>query len=293
MWQTGSIRHVKDRLFVLIGLVCTLVAIVPLFAILSYIVYRGWERFDLSLFLELPPPPLTDNQGNSYIKGGVGNAILGSVYTVTISALIAIPWGMLLAFYLDYCDCNKWLRRLILLMIDVLTGLPAIIVGIFAYGLLVQTHLVGYSSVAGGIALSVLFVPVISKSTFESIKSVPNDLKLAAYSLGANRFQVFCKVTIPCALTGIFSGITLGIGRVAGETAPLLFTTMFSPFWPEGILKPIATLPVLIFNYATVPYRNLQDLAASASLLLILLVLGSNLIARLLLVTLKKNSFRE
>jgi phosphate transport system permease protein len=166
---------------------------------------------------------------------------------------------------------------------DVLAGVPSIISGVFVYGVVVATRIFfnqSYSAVAGGIALAVLMLPTVIKTTYEGLKLVPQELRWGAYGVGASKFVTITSITLPAAFTPIATGIVLAIARAAGETAPLIFTALFSPFWPEGLFNPIATMSVLIFNFAIMPYEAQNALAWAASFVLVMMILAANLLAR-------------
>jgi phosphate transport system permease protein len=253
--------------------ICVALALLPLLAVLFYVIVQGASRLDLSVFTELPPPPLTKG-------GGFGNAIIGTLIMVGIGALISIPFGVMAAIYLSEFSSSQiaeWTR----FATNVLSGVPSIIVGVFAYGVVVLS-LKGYSGLAGGIALSVLMLPIIVRTTDEALKLVPAELRQAAIGLGATNIQTVSRVILPAALPAIITGTTLAIARAAGETAPLLFTALFWQYWRSNPLQgPMASLSVLIYNFATVPYKDQQQLAWAASLILVLLVLITSVISRL------------
>ena len=253
----------------------TLIAIVPLFIILTYLLTRGISALSLSVFTELPPPPMVEG-------GGFGNAILGTVIMVGIGALISVPLGIMAAIYLSEFQEGKasdWIR----FATNVLSGVPSIIVGVFAYSAVVLTTK-SYSAWAGGFALSILMLPIIVRTTDESLKLVPQDVRQASVGVGANRYQTVLQVVLPAALPAIITGITLAIARAAGETAPLLFTALFTQFWPNWdnlLVEPTASLSVLVYNFAIVPFKNQQELAWGAAFILVLLVLVTSIISRL------------
>ena len=253
----------------------TLLAIVPLFIILTYLLTRGISALSLSVFTELPPPPMVEG-------GGFGNAIVGTVIMVGIGALISVPLGIMAAIYLSEFQEGKasdWIR----FATNVLSGVPSIIVGVFAYSAVVLTTK-SYSAWAGGFALSILMLPIIVRTTDESLKLVPQDVRQASVGVGANRYQTVLQVVLPAALPAIITGITLAIARAAGETAPLLFTALFTQFWPNWdnlLVEPTASLSVLVYNFAIVPFKNQQELAWGAAFILVLLVLVTSIISRL------------
>ena len=253
----------------------TLMAIVPLFIILTYLITKGIGSLSASVFTELPPPPLVDG-------GGFGNAIVGTIIMVGIGALISVPIGIMAAIYLSEFNDGKvsnWIR----FATNVLSGVPSIIVGVFAYSAVVLTTK-SYSAWAGGFALSILMLPIIVRTTDESLKLVPQDVRQASVGIGANRYQTVLQVVLPAALPAIITGITLAVARAAGETAPLLFTALFTQFWPNWnnlLVEPTASLSVLVYNFAIVPFKNQQELAWAAAFILVLLVLATSIISRL------------
>jgi phosphate transport system permease protein len=269
-------RNRLNSLFTLIsGLFATL-AVLPLVLVLVYVLVQGGRLISLRLFTELPPAP-------GMAGGGIGNAMLGTVLVTVIAALIALPVGIAGGVYLSEYAGKSWFGQVISFANDVLAGVPSIISGVFVYGLIVATRIFfgqSYSAMAGGIALSVLMLPTVIKTTYEGLKLVPNELRLGAYGVGASRFVTITKVVIPAAMTPISTGAVLAIARAAGETAPLIFTALFSAFWPDGIFNPIATMSVLIFNFAIMPYPAQNELAWAASFVLVMMILAANLLAR-------------
>jgi phosphate transport system permease protein len=254
---------------------CVALALMPLLAVLFYVIVQGASRINLSVFQELPPPPMVPG-------GGFGNAILGTLIMVGIGSLISIPFGILAAIYLTEFSSGaiaNWTR----FATNVLSGVPSIIVGVFAYGVIVLTTRT-YSAWAGGFALAILMLPIIVRTTDEALQLVPNELRQASVGLGATDFQTVFKVVLPAALPAIITGGTLAIARAAGETAPLLFTALFTQFWTNWnsrLAEPTASLAVLVYNFATVPFKNQQELAWAASFILVFLVLVTSMIARL------------
>jgi phosphate transport system permease protein len=255
-----------------VAFLCGALALIPLLAVLSYVSLQGLSRLNLSVFTELPPPPLVPG-------GGFGNAIIGTLITVGIGAVISVPIGVLAAIYLTEFSGRK-LARWIRFATNILSGIPSIIAGVFAYGVVVLTTGT-FSAVAGGAALAVLMLPIIVRTTDEALQLVSKDLRQAAFGLGATNYQTVLGVVLPAALPAIVTGVTLAIARASGETAPLLFTALFSQFWPNNIMAPTPSLAVLVFNFAIVPFKNQQELAWAASLILILMVLITSIIARL------------
>jgi phosphate transport system permease protein len=233
------------------------------------------------LFTELPPPPGLDG-------GGIANAIVGTIVVTVIAALIAIPIGVGGGIYLAEYSRSGWFAQFIRFGTNVLSGVPSIIAGVFIYGTIVTSRVLfgnAYSALAGGMALSILMLPTVIKTTDEGLKLVSDDLRRAALGVGASRFVTIVRITLPTAFTPIATGVVLAIARAAGETAPLIFTALFSPFWSDllstdGIFAPIATLSVLIYNFAIMPYEFHNELAWSASFVLVVMILGLNLFSR-------------
>ena len=269
-------RNRVNRLCTAIAGLFAAVAVLPLVLVLAYVLFKGGQLLSLSLFTELPPPPGLDG-------GGIGNAVLGTILVTLLATLITVPIGMGGGIYLSEYAGKGWFGQFVGFANDVLAGVPSIISGVFIYGLIVASRLFfgqSYSAMAGGIALAVLMLPTVIKTTYEGLKLVPTDLRLGAYGVGASRFTTITRVVIPAAITPISTGIVLAIARAAGETAPLIFTALFSPFWPEGVFNPIATMSVLIFNFAIMPYEAQNALAWAASFVLVMMILGANLLAR-------------
>ncbi len=268
-------NRLNDLFSVISGLFATL-AVLPLVLVLVYVLVQGGRLISLRLFTQLPPAPGLEG-------GGFGNAMLGTVLVTLIAALIAIPVGVAGGIYLSEYAGKSWFGQLVSFANDVLAGVPSIISGVFVYGLIVASRVFfgqSYSAMAGGIALSVLMLPTVIKTTNEGLKMVPNELRLGAYGVGASRYVTITQVVLPAALTPISTGVVLAIARAAGETAPLIFTALFSAFWPEGIFNPIATMSVLIFNFAIMPYEAQNELAWAASFVLVMMILAANLLAR-------------
>ena len=266
-----SPRTLFGTLMTILAFVCGGLAILPLLAVLFYVGIQGFSSLNLTVLTQLPPPPLV--QG-----GGFGNAIVGTLIMVGIGALISIPFGVMAAIYLTEFSKGSLSQR-IRFATNVLSGIPSIIAGVFAYGIVVIT-MGKFSAIAGGVALSVLMLPVIARTTDEALKLVPQDLRQASLGLGATNFQTVSKVVLPAALPAIVTGATLAIARASGETAPLLFTALFAQFWPNNLLSPTPSLAVLVFNFAISPFKNWQQLAWAASLILVLMVLITSMIAR-------------
>jgi len=259
---------------VAVGFSC--IAVLPLILVLGYVLLKGGSFLSVSLLTELPPPPGLE-------EGGIGNAIVGTIIVTLIASLIAVPVGIGGGIYLAEFSRSGSFASFVRFGTNVLSGVPSIICGVFVYGLIVSTRLLfgqSYSALAGGIALAVLMLPTVIKTTDEALKLVPNELRWGSLGLGASQFVTVTQVTLPASLTSIATGVVLGIARAAGETAPLIFTALFSPFWPEGVLGPIASMSVLIYNFAIMPLEFQNNLAWAASFVLVVMILLSNLLAR-------------
>jgi phosphate transport system permease protein len=271
--QKSNTRTLFGYLMTGVSGVCLLATVVPLFAVLIFVAIQGFRSINLNFFIKLPPAP-------GLAGGGVGNAVIGTLIVVAIATLIALPIGVLTAVYLSEFSDGNQVARAVSFATNLLSGIPSIVAGVFAYGALVASGLLGFSALAGGVALAVLMLPTIIRTTDEALKIVPQDIRWAALGVGAYRYQTVLFVVLPAALPSIITGVTLAIARAAGETAPLIFTALYSNFWPRGIKEPIATLAVLVYNFSAVPYKSQQELAWAASLLLIFLVLITNITAR-------------
>lgn len=254
----------------------TIVALVPLFSVVWLLVWRGGHKFSLSVFTELPPAPL--EQG-----GGFGNAIIGTLVIVGLAVLISVPIGLLTAIYISQVRTGR-VAEIVRFSAKLLTGFPSILAGVFAYGVIVLAT-GGYSAIAGAVALSVLMLPTIVLTSEDAIRMVPSRMKEAAFGMGATQAQTAWMVLLPTAVPGILTGVMLAVARAAGETAPLLFTALFSNYWlwshgRAELMRPTASLAVLIYNFAGMPFHNQVELAWAAALVLVLLVLAANLIGQ-------------
>jgi phosphate transport system permease protein len=254
---------------VLTGLM-SILAMVPLFSVLFMLLWRGGQRLGPGLFTELPPAA-------GMIGGGIGNAFLGTVLVVGIATAISVPIGILAAVFLAEFSPESKTAALVRFAAKVLTGLPSILAGVFAYALVVL--LTGrFSAPAAGVALALLMLPTVLLTAEEAIRMVPARMREAAIGMGATRTQAVCWVILPTALPGILTGVMLAVARAAGETAPLLFTALFSNYWlTTNPMEPTPSLAVLIFNFSGSPFPNQLEIAWAASLVLVLIVLGLNL----------------
>lgn len=256
-----------------------ILASVPLVSVLYMLIVRGGARLNLELFTELPPAGFETG-------GGFGNALMGTFVMVGIAALIAVPLGIMVAIFLAELEPDSKLGNIARFAIKTLTGLPSILAGVFAYATVVL--LTGsYSAFAGGLALALLMVPTVVLTAEEAMKMVPRITKDAAYGLGCTRSQMIWKVLLPTALPGLITGVMLSVARASGETAPLLFTALFSNYWlyQDGqlaLMQPTASLAVLIYNFSGMPFENQIELAWAASLVLVLIVLVINVVSRII-----------
>ena len=274
-------RNIRSRALSFFAAMFAAIAVLPLILVLGYVLVQGGSKISLALLTQLPPPPGRED-------GGIANAIVGTLVVTAIAALIAVPVGVGGGVFLAEYSRSGWFAQFIRFGTNVLAGVPSIIAGVFIYGTIVTSRILfgnAYSAVAGGMALAVLMLPTVIKTTDEGLKLVPDDLRRAALGVGASRFVTIIRITLPAAFTPIATGVVLAVARAAGETAPLIFTALFSPYWsdlltPEGILSPIATLSVMIYNFAIEPYEFHNELAWAASFVLVVMILALNLFSR-------------
>jgi phosphate transport system permease protein len=262
-----------------ISIAASAVACVPLLSVLAMLIYRGGSRLNLTALTALPPSALAPG-------GGFGNAIVGTLMMVGIATLIAVPAGILAASYLAFIGPETRTASAVRFAAKVLTGLPSVLAGVFAYAAVVMTT-GGFSAPAGGVALAVLMLPTVLLTAEEAIKMVPQRMKDAAVGMGCTDAQVLAKVVLPTAMPGILTGVMLAVARAAGETAPLIFTALFSNYWLVdfgrlNLMKPTASLAVLIYNFSSAPYANQVSLAWAASLVLVVMVLSFNIAGQFL-----------
>ncbi len=275
-FSLGNARTLADRLLTLVAIGLAVFAMFPLFSVLYMLVVRGGHLLSPSLFSELTP-------GAGMEGGGIGNALLGTLIVVLLASAISLPLGILAAIYLAEYAGESQLGTLVRFAGKVLTGLPSIIAGVFAYAVIVVTTGT-FSAWAGGVAMSILMVPTIMLTGEQALRAVPEKMRLAALGMGATRMETTLKVVVPTALPGILTGVMLALARAMGETAPLLFTALFSDYWFDGKLSaPIASLAVLIYNFSGSPFAHLSELAWAASLVLVCLVLILNVTAQIII----------
>ncbi len=256
------------------AIAASLVACVPLLSVLSMLVYRGGQRLSWEALTTTPPAAFAAG-------GGFGNAIVGTLTMVGIAVVLSVPCGVLAATYLALIGPESRLSSAVRFGAKVLTGLPSVLAGVFAYAAVVLAT-GGFSAPAGGVALAVLMLPTVLLTAEEAIRMVPVRMKEAAIGMGTTRSQLLWRIVLPTAMPGILTGVMLAIARAAGETAPLLFTALFSSYWLENLMRPTASLAVLIYNFSGTPFPNQVQLAWAASLVLVVMVLAFNITGQVL-----------
>jgi len=264
-------RAVSNIILVLCG-VSVLVALVPLVLVLFYVISQGVTSLNLSFFTEMPKPV-------GETGGGMANAIVGSLVVTSLGAAFAIPIGIMSGIYAAEYSGTR-LSNAVRFAADTLNGVPSIVVGVFVYSIAVLPFR-QFSALAGGLALGVMMIPLIMRTTEELLLLVPSTLREGALALGATRARAVFTVVVPAALPGILTGILLALARIAGETAPLLFTALNNRFFSTDIRQPIATLTVQVFNYANAPYEDWHRQAWAGALVLVALVFICSLLARI------------
>ena len=273
--QMNPQRLITGNFLTVLSMVFAAVIVGPLLWVLFSVFERGVDALVFpDVFTELPPPPgLSD--------GGFGHAIIGTLMVLGIAISIAVPVGVLAAIYLAEFGRGTKLAYFVKFSANVLSGIPAIMCGLFAYSVVVR-RFGSFSAFSGGVALAVLMLPYIIRATEEALLLVPNEMRLAARGIGATQFQTITKIVLPAALTSIVTGVVLATARAAGEAAPLLFTAFNNNFWATSVWEPTSTMPVLIYFFAIIPYQASQSLAWAASLVLLAMVMTFSILARLL-----------
>jgi phosphate transport system permease protein len=253
---------------------CTLLTVSVLFFILGYLLYHGIGALSWNFFTKLPKP--TGESG-----GGMANAIVGSGKILLIATLIGVPLGFSAGVYLSEYS-GRTFAFIVRYVTDLLNGVPSIVIGIFAYAMVVKP-MKHYSTFAGGVALGIMMIPIAVRTTEEFLRAVPVALREGAMALGANKAMTIFTIVVPAALQGLTSGMMLNLARVAGETAPLLFTALGNMYWSRGWSEPSASLPVMIYQYAISPYEDYHQQAWAAGFVLLALVLSINITARMVI----------
>jgi phosphate transport system permease protein len=270
MGRTKRRNLVNNVMLALTG-VCTFITVAVLFVILGFLVWNGFRSLDWNFFTKLPLSP-------GETGGGLANAIVGSAITISIAVIIGVPVGFLGGIYLAEFG-GKTFPMFVRYTADLLNGVPSIVIGIFAWTVIV-VPMHTFSAWAGGFALSLMMIPIGLRSTEHFLRSVPNSLREASLALGATKTRTIMAVVVPAARQGILTGLILGVARIAGETAPLLFTSLNNQYWSEKLTEPTATLPVMIYKLAISPYDDWHRQAWAAGLVLLGLVLIANIAAR-------------
>src|SRR5580698_1602048 len=271
-------RHApRKRLTRFMQCLCAVFAFVTLstlFIILGFLVYNGATSVNLNFFTKLPLPPGKDG-------GGMANAIVGSAQIVVVATLIGLPIGFFTGIYLAEYG-GKTFAFIVRYVADLLNGIPSIVIGIVAWTVVVvpQHH---FSALAGSLALSLMLIPITARNTEQFLLEVPRSMREGSLALGANKWRTIAKVIVPAARKGIMTGMILGVARISGETAPLLFTSLNNQFWSTGLSEPTASLPVMIFTHAVSPYEDWHRQAWAAGLVLLALVLLANIAARMVI----------
>jgi len=275
MWNPAHYQRRKLVNAVMLALcgLATLFAVAPLLWILVYVFQEGGRHLSLQFFTELPTPVGVPG-------GGVVNAIVGSAIVVGIACALSIPLALVAAMYAAEHP-NTPLGVTLRFATDVLSGVPSIVIGIFAYTIIVLPQK-QFSAFSGGVALAIIMLPIVLRTTEEMIKLVPRHLREGSLALGASEWKTMLQVTLPAAINGVVTGIMLGVARVAGEAAPMIFTAFGNPFFSTDVNQPIATLPHMIFVYAISPYKDWHAKAWTTALVLVTLVLGLNIVTRLI-----------
>ena len=273
--EIGSVKYRigKNYGFKALITIFAFACVIPLLFILFFILRQGITKINWHFLVNVPKPV-------GETGGGIANALVGSILIIFFSSLIAIPIGIMAGIYLSENRKSRlayWTR----LCTDILQGVPSIVIGIVAYFWIVKP-LGGFSALSGSIALAIMMLPIVVRSTEETLKLLPSSLQEAAFALGMPFHRVIFKVVVPVGISGILSGVMLSIARITGETAPLLFTAFGNPYLSFNVTKPMQSLPLLIFNYATSPYDDWKDLAWGASLILLMWVLLLNISTKLI-----------
>ena len=279
-FDEGSVESSKivgrswgNRLLTALCITLSCVAIVPLVSILYLVVKNGLPLLNWTVFTELPPPA-------GMTGGGFGNAVVGTFKMVGIGLALSAPPAILAAVYICEYAPNGRLSAAVRFVAKLLTGIPSIICGVFAFAAVVVTT-GKFSALAGGVALGVLMLPTILLTSEQALLGVQKTYREASYGLGATRFQTILRIVLPDAMPAIMTGVMLAVARAAGETAPLIFTALFSQFWASSLMEPTASLSVLIYNFSSMPFEHQIKMAWTASLVLVLLVTVTNVTAQL------------
>jgi phosphate transport system permease protein len=265
-------RQIVDHLATGFMTLCAVLAVVVLALILAYVAIRGIPALNLAFFTERPRPP-------GEAGGGVQPAIIGTIEMLAVGALIGVPIGIGTAIYLAEYGRGTFART-VNFLVDLIAGLPSIVIGVFVWAWLVRHIVENYNGLAGGVALAVIMIPIVTRTVEETLRLVPDSLREASLGLGIPRWKTILGVVLPTARAGIITGVVLSIARAGGETAPLLLTALGNQFFSLNLLQPLASLPVQIYNYARSPYADWQVKAWGAALILIVLIGTLSLLSR-------------
>lgn len=278
-------RKIVNFLMCILLALAAALALIPLLSVFQYVLQQGLPALNLSFFTELPKPV-------GEAGGGMANAFVGTLILIAIASIIGIPWGIGTALYLSEYGDRSRIAHAVRFCVDILASIPSIVIGLFAYTVVV-IPMKRFSAYAGGIALGILMVPTVARSAEELLRLVPTHIREAGLALGLPRWKVTLRIVLRGALSGITTGVILAVARVAGETAPLLFTALNNRFWAHSLDQPIASLPVQIYTYAISPYDDWHRQAWAGALVLVALVFFVNLTARFLLQPLARSGSRE
>ena len=267
MMSSYGFRKFKNHLFFIVCAICVVIAVIPLASILLEVVVRGAPQLSLTF--------LTTASAN----GGIGHAIQGTLILVGLTSIVGIPIGVLSGVYISEFGDNRYAQSLRTIN-NILTQFPSIIVGITAYGIIVFTFRT-FSAIAGALALGFILIPIVTRTTEESLKLIPNSIREASLALGAHKWRTIINVVLPAAKNGLITGVLLAVSRIAGETAPLIMTILGNGYFFQGIDRPMAALPLEIWKNSLQPYPALQARGWGAALILILMVLTINIAVRL------------
>ncbi len=279
--RSAKPRKTYDFIIKIFAWLASLSGIVILAWILYTVIVKGFSSFDLAFFIELPAPPGIGG-------GGLANAIIGTIVISLLASVIGIPIGMLAGIYLSEFGKNSNFAESVRFFTNILMGTPSIIIGIFVYTIIVL-QAGNFSAYAGAVALAIMMIPLVARTTEDMLQMVPSSVREAALALGTPRWKTILDIVFRSAKKGLITGVLLAVARISGETAPLLFTALNSPYWLNGLNEPTANLTVTIFNYAMSPYDDWQQMAWGASLLITVGVLAITITTRFLFKEKTKN----
>ncbi len=257
-------RRFMDRFMACVVYVCAAISVACLLIVLGYVIFRGAPALNVSFFTERPLP-------YGSVGGGVAPAIIGTITMLVTASLIAVPIGIGTAIYLSEFGRGQF-ARVVRFALDMLAGIPSIVVGVFVWALLVRQVIGQYSGLAGSVALAIIMIPIIARTVEEILRLVPNGLREAAFALGVPRWRTILGVVLPTARAGVITGIILSLARAGGETAPLLLTALGNQFFNFNLLEPVGSLPVQIYNYAVSPYDDWHTKAWGSALILLTVI---------------------